>query len=122
LVWDLENVEVSMSDQNFLCIIDELVENAFKFSQPSTPVKVSSQLRNGAFHLAISDRGRGMTAEQIAKIGAFEQFERKYYEQQGIGLGLKIVKKIIEIHGGEFSISSVYHQETTVHIQLPSIK
>jgi two-component system, sensor histidine kinase and response regulator len=119
LVLDLENVEIPMSDQYFQCIIDELLENAFKFSQPGTPVKVSGQLKNGIFHLSISDRGRGMTAEQITKIGAFAQFERKHYEQQGIGLGLKIVKKIVEIHQGEFSISSVYHQGTTVHIQLP---
>ena len=119
VVCDLENVEVSIVDRDFLSIVNELLENALKFSQPNTPVQINSQLKNGKFYLAISDLGRGMMAEQIAKIGAFTQFERKYYEQQGIGLGLKIVKKITELHGGEFLISSIYHQGTTVSIELP---
>jgi signal transduction histidine kinase len=60
-----------------------------------------------------------MTEEQIAQIGTFTQFERKYYEQQGIGLGLQIVKKIIAIYGGSLLISSIYKQGTTVHLKLP---
>ncbi|HEY9910194.1 MAG TPA: ATP-binding protein, partial [Thermosynechococcaceae cyanobacterium] len=70
--------------------------------------------------LSISDLGRGMTDEQIAKIGTFAQFERKYYEQQGVGLGLKIVKKVVETHLRKFQVSSIYRQGTTVHIKLPS--
>ncbi|MFN5817388.1 MAG: ATP-binding protein, partial [Pseudanabaena sp.] len=62
-----------------------------------------------------------MTEEQINKIGAFVQFDRRHYEQQGIGLGLKIVKKIVEIYQGKFSISSVYGQGTTVNIELPLV-
>jgi len=119
VVCDLEDIEVSIVDRDFLSIVNELLENALKFSQPNTPVQINSQLKNGKFYLAISDLGRGMMAEQIAKIGAFTQFERKYYEQQGIGLGLKIVKKITELYGGEFLVSSVYHQGTTVSIELP---
>lgn len=122
LVWQLENLEIAMSERDFTCTLDELLENAFKFSKPGTPVKVSSQLKNDKFHLSISDRGRGMTAEQIAKIGIFTQFERKSYEQQGMGLGLKIVQKIIELYGGEFGISSIYNERTTVHIEVPAIK
>lgn len=122
LVFDLEDVEVYMSDREFMCIIDELSENALKFSQSGTPVKVSSKLKDGVFYLSISDRGRGMTEEQISKIGAFTQFERNYYQQEGMGLGLKMVKKTIEIHGGEFSISSVCDEGTTVNIKLPLIK
>jgi two-component system, sensor histidine kinase and response regulator len=114
-----ENIEIPISDRDFLYIIDELADNAFKFSEPATPVTVSSQLKDGAFDLSISDQGRGMTEEQIAMIGTFTQFERKYYEQQGIGVGLQIVKKIIAIYGGSLSISSIYKQGTTVHIKLP---
>jgi two-component system sensor histidine kinase/response regulator len=119
LIWDLEDVEVAVSCKDLKCIVDELIENAFKFSQPGTPVKVSSKIMNDEFHLLVCDRGRGMTEEQVSKIGAFMQFERNHYEQQGLGLGLKIVKRITEIHGGKFSISSVYHQETEVRITLP---
>ena len=119
MVCELENIEVAIAERDFLSIVNELLENALKFSKPSTPVQINSLLKNGKFYLIISDQGRGMMAEQIAKIGAFTQFERKYYEQQGIGLGLKIVKKITELYGGEFLVSSVYHQGTTVSIELP---
>jgi CheY-like chemotaxis protein/anti-sigma regulatory factor (Ser/Thr protein kinase) len=120
LILDLENIEVSMREPDLLWIINELLDNAFKFSNSGTPVKVSSKSHDGMLELSIFDRGRGMTAEQIAKIGAFTQFERKHYEQQGMGLGLKIVQKIVGIYGGEFSISSIYQQCMTVHIKLPA--
>jgi len=119
LVWDIADIEVCMSEKDFVFIVDELLENAFKFSEFGTPIEIVSKLRNGNFHLSISDQGRGMTADQIAKIGAFIQFDLKDYQQQGIGLGLKIVKRIIKNHGGEFSVSSIYKQETTVDVILP---
>lgn len=119
LILDLENIQVSMREPDLLWIINELLDNAFKFSNSGTPVKVSSKSHDGMLELSIFDQGRGMTAAQIAQIGAFAQFERKHYEQQGMGLGLKIVQKIVCIYGGKFSISSVYQQGMTVHIKLP---
>ncbi|CAN1212456.1 histidine kinase [Tumidithrix helvetica PCC 7403] len=121
LVLDFQEFKVAVSPKDLQCIVEELLENSFKFSQSGTSVKVIGKI-DRMFHLWVLDLGRGMTEEQIAKIGAFMQFERKYYEQQGVGLGLKIVKKITEIYGGEFSISSIYHQETSVHITLPLVR
>ena len=118
LVWDIGDVEVCMSEKDLVFIVEELLENAFKFSESKTPVQIISQLKDEKFHLTISDQGRGMTEDQIAKMGAFMQFDLKNYQQQGIGLGLKIVKKIIENHRGTFSISSIYKQGTTVEVTL----
>jgi K+-sensing histidine kinase KdpD len=47
-----------------------------------------------ALTLAVVDRGRGMTRAQIDQVGAYIQFDRKRYEQQGQGLGLTITKHI----------------------------
>ncbi len=116
---DIGDVEVYISKKDLAFIVDELLENAFKFSDPKTPVQIISQLKDEKFHLTISDQGRGMTEDQIARVGAFMQFELKNYQQQGIGIGLKIVKKIIENHRGTFSISSIYKQGTTVNVTLP---
>ena len=58
---------------------------------------------NGAV-LSVSDKGRGFSAEQITRIGAYMQFDRKMHEQQGLGLGLAIAKRLVELHGGTFSI------------------
>jgi signal transduction histidine kinase len=60
-----------------------------------------------------------MTELQIAQIGAFIQFERRSYEQQGLGLGLAIVQKLIDRYGGSLLIQSVVDQETTVTVKLP---
>ncbi|MEH1949734.1 MAG: hybrid sensor histidine kinase/response regulator [Nostoc sp.] len=121
LIFAIEEAKVSMSDRYLAIILHELVDNALKFSQTGTAIKISSQVVAGMLNVYVHDMGRGMTAEQISKIGAFMQFERKFYEQQGIGMGLKLVKKIAELCGGQFSIFSVYQQETTVHITLPIV-
>ena len=60
-----------------------------------------------------------MTQEQINNVGAYVQFERKMYEQQGSGLGLLIAKTLVELHGGEFLIESIYEKQTIIRIVLP---
>ena len=119
LCFDLEDAEIVLSDRYLLTILHELVENAVKFSSVGTMIKISSHVLGNMFNLSIKDLGRGLTEDQINRIDAFVQFERKSYEQQGIGLGLRVVKKIVELAGGNFSITSIYQQETTVHISLP---
>ncbi|MEY3303577.1 MAG: response regulator [Pseudanabaena sp.] len=119
LQFDLEEAEIALSDRYLLTILHELVDNAVKFSTAGKMIKISSQVAENMFNLSVKDLGRGMTNEQINRIDAFVQFERKTYEQQGIGLGLRVVKKIVELAGGNFSITSIYQQESTVHISLP---
>ncbi|WP_445302508.1 hybrid sensor histidine kinase/response regulator [Microcoleus sp. MON2_D5] len=121
LLFSLEEAEIALSERYLSTMLRELIDNALKFSAPETTIKVSSQVVGEMLHLSVQDSGQGMTEEQIAKIGAFMQFERKKYEQQGTGIGLKIVQKIVELAGGEFSITSIYQKETTVHLTLPIV-
>jgi two-component system, sensor histidine kinase and response regulator len=101
-------------------IIAELLDNAFKFSKPGTPVEVISGPHPSGFQLTVKDTGFGMTPKQIADIGAYMQFERKLLEQQGSGLGLAIAKRFSELHSGTFSIQSQPGQGTSVSIHLPA--
>ncbi|MEL7436414.1 MAG: ATP-binding protein, partial [Chloroflexota bacterium] len=94
--------------------VEELVDNAFKFSVAKTPVTVTGKLQGGDYVLTVSDKGRGMTREQISKIGGFMQFERWLHEQQGMGLGLVVVKLLAEINNYEFIIQSAKDEGTTV--------
>jgi signal transduction histidine kinase len=57
-----------------------------------------------------------MTSEQIAKIGAFMQFDRKKYEQQGVGLGLSLVYRLAELNHAHVHIESELSQGTTVTV------
>ncbi|WP_325079089.1 sensor histidine kinase [Sphaerospermopsis aphanizomenoides] len=54
----------------------------------------------------------------MANIGSYVQFGRKMHEQQGSGLGLLIAKRLVELHGGEFSIESISGKQTIVRIVL----
>ena len=119
--FDLEEAEVSISAYYVSILLQELVDNALKFSSSGTPIQITSRVADGGLTLSVQDQGRGMTEEQVSKVGAFIQFERQMYEQQGTGMGLKIVQKIVELAGGNFSIQSTYQQETTVEVSLPIV-
>ncbi|MGA1627201.1 MAG: ATP-binding protein, partial [Prochlorothrix sp.] len=102
-------------------LVSEVVENAFKFSERGTPVTVKGEVDNGDFCLSIHDKGRGMTPAQIQGVDAFVQFERHKYEQQGMGLGLKITQLAMEQIQGSIDISSTYHKNTTVNLRIPLV-
>ena len=96
-----------------------MFDNAFKFSPTGTPVQISSQRQDRQYMLSIRDYGRGMTKEQIAQIGAYMQFERMMHEQQGLGLGLAIAKRLVELHGATFEISSKPNHGTEIKLTFP---
>jgi two-component system, sensor histidine kinase and response regulator len=107
---------ISMKAGDVTLIVEELVDNACKFSRLGTPVKVGFGADG---QLIISDEGRGMTSEQINQIGAFQQFERKKNEQQGLGLGLVLVQKLIAGCGAGLSLESQPGIGTTARIAFP---
>jgi two-component system, sensor histidine kinase and response regulator len=116
---DISDAIVKLSSAKLSKIVEEIIDNAFKFSEPNTPIKIIGSSYNNTFRLFIIDHGRGMTEEQINNVGAYIQFERKMYEQQGSGLGLLIAKTLVELHGGEFLIESIYEKQTIIRIVLP---
>jgi two-component system, sensor histidine kinase and response regulator len=118
----LVDAPVPMSAEYLAKITEELVQNAFKFSEPGTPVVVSTKDAFNTVVLSISNQGRGFSTEQIARIGAYMQFERKINEQQGLGLGLTIAKRLVELHGGALSIEGRKNEGATVVAKLPRLK
>jgi two-component system, sensor histidine kinase and response regulator len=100
-------------------IVEELTGNAFKFSEPGSQVQVRTEADNGRFTLSVTDFGRGMTADQIARIGPHLQFDRRIHEQQGMGLGLVIARRLTELQGGRWSLQSTPGRQTTVQVSFP---
>jgi two-component system sensor kinase len=113
---DIENTTIDMADQDFRKVVEEMIDNAFKFSSDGTPVKIRSYCQGDRFCLEIQDQGRGMTSQQIDEIGAYMQFDRKLYEQQGAGLGLILAKRITQLYSGNFAIASTPQKGTTIHL------
>lgn len=119
LYLDVYDAQIAIAEEHLRKIAEELVDNALKFSEKGTPVMVSARGDSSSYRLRISDQGRGMDAEEIQQIGAFRQFNRTIYEQQGVGLGLIVSKRLVELHGGQFIIDSQLGQGTTLDISLP---
>jgi signal transduction histidine kinase len=116
---DINDIAIIMSSESFHKVIEELLDNAFKFSEPNTKIQVNSQLLDTMLNITIKDNGRGMSEKQITNVGALMQFERDVFEQQGVGLGLIISKKLVELHKGKFYINSKEQEGTTIDIYLP---
>ncbi|MEG4520882.1 MULTISPECIES: response regulator [unclassified Microcoleus] len=116
---NLQDSSVAIDSVRLAKIVEELLDNAFKFSLEGTPVLLSTLVKDKTFILSVKDQGRGMTTDQIAQLEAYRQFDRKLYQQAGLGLGLAIVQRLVELHGGEFKIESLPQQETIVCVSLP---
>lgn len=116
---DVEGVSLQVSSENVNKIFDELIDNALKFSNRTTKVYVDVLTVSSELFVTIADQGRGMNAAQIAGIGAYKQFDRMMHEQQGIGLGLVIAKRLVELHNGRFIINSSEGEGTVIQIAFP---
>ena len=116
LVLRIQPATLLVPVENLTKIVEEIIDNAFKFSEPGKPVAVSTEDQFGHFVLTVADLGRGMSNEQTSRIGPHIQFDRKTYEQQGSGLGLFIAKRITELLGGQFLIESRLAQGTSVRV------
>ncbi len=112
-------VQGKIASESFHKILDELIDNAFKFSNYGTKVSLNAFLEEDYINFEIIDNGRGMKKEEIDNIAAYRQFERKIYEQQGVGLGLVIAKKLVEVHGGDFTITSEEGKWTKISLTIP---
>lgn len=119
LILQVANSTVRIAKRDLKKVVEELVDNAFKFSEPDTSVHVKASADKDGFKLSITNYGRTMSAEQIASIGGYMQFDRKFYDQQGLGLGLILAKRITELHRGKLTIdSSSANSKTTVNVML----
>lgn len=113
----LEVVPLAIERGTLLHIVEELVDNAFKFSRRGSPVSVEF----GQDHrLVITDKGRGMTPAEIERIGAFQQFDRKKNNQQGLGLGLILVQKLCALNQATLTLRSEPGQGTQAEVAFPT--
>jgi signal transduction histidine kinase len=112
----IEPVGLRCSENDLQTMAERLIENAFGYSMAGSPVVVSLGVRSGRPALVVKDRGRGMNPEQIGQIGLFTQFDRRRFEQQGLGIGLAIVKRLVDRNGAAIEFESAPDKGTTVTV------
>jgi two-component system phosphate regulon sensor histidine kinase PhoR len=118
LVWD---VQAAVDDEALTIAVSNLVENAVKYGGQPPRIFVRLGLEGGRAVLEISDNGRGIAPEEIPFI--FERFYRAGDElsrtSQGTGLGLYLVRQIIQSHRGTVAVASTGSEGTTFRVALP---
>ncbi len=106
----------------FRHIFQNLLSNAIKYSHPGTKVKVRLKCNESSLILLIADRGIGIPAENHENL--FQTFHRanNVGTIQGTGLGMSIVKRAVDTHGGTIKFRSIENQGTIFIVKLPASK
>ncbi len=128
----LVNLKASNRNENSRVLVDEdrikqvlvnLIDNALKFTKPGGKIIVKCVQENGKITTEISDTGIGISKDLMPKI--FEKFQQEpgsyLKENKGTGLGLFIVKSILELHNGTVQVKSTPGRGTTLTFSLPTV-
>ena len=111
---------VTVDENRLQQIFYNLIGNAIKFTQTGS-VKISAELKGNFAVITVADTGIGIPADKIENI--FDDFEQinssDYTGYAGIGLGLSITKKLVELHGGTISAESEQHKGSKFIFTLP---
>jgi len=111
---------VRMDVQRIREVLMHLLENAGKYSDTGTPIKITSEVRGDKLITSIADRGPGIDSFEQSLI--FEKFYRgqhQRYTAPGTGMGLAIAKVIVEAHGGTIGVVSQLGNGSVFSFSLP---
>jgi signal transduction histidine kinase len=99
-------------------VVTNLLANALKFG-PGKPIEISVDESDGRARLTVTDHGIGITPEALPRV--FDKFTRAVSARSygGLGLGLHIVRRLVEAHGGAVTVASEPGQFTTFTVDLP---
>lgn len=110
----------AIAEAHLAKLAEELVGNAVQYSSPDTPVTVQCYDDGHDFLLTVTDRGQGMTPEQVARLNLPAPSVRPTSEPQVTGLGLPIARRLAELHGGKLLLTSEPGKGATVRVSLPA--
>lgn len=107
---------VSVDRHRFFQVMANLIGNAIKFTQAGGRIAVTAKSTGDDVEFAVTDTGAGIAPDQLEHL--FDRYWRG--SSEGAGLGLFIVKGIIEAHGGRIHVESVLHEGTTFVFTMPA--
>jgi two-component system sensor histidine kinase SenX3 len=130
---EAHGVTVSVENEPTCCVtgdrsqlvsaVSNLVENAIKYSERGSAVRISCRRSGESILVVVADRGIGISASDQERI--FERFFRvdraRSRQTGGTGLGLSIVRHVVDNHGGRISVRSAEGEGSTFTIELPAL-
>ncbi|MGA1840311.1 MAG: two-component system histidine kinase PnpS [bacterium] len=113
--------KIKADDARIAQVLLNLIDNAIKYSQAGSAVRVSVENKNEHIRIEVSDTGDGIPEKDLPRI--FERFYRvdkaRSRQLSGTGLGLSIVKHIVQAHHGEVSVESILDQGSAFSFTIP---
>lgn len=106
---------VVQADESLMArLVNNLIDNAFKYSDAGSPVSVVLRESAEEITLSVADKGQGISEENLSKIwNRFYQVDPSRTDEGSFGLGLAMVKEIADFHGGKMSVESALGQGST---------
>ena len=102
-------------------LLINIIDNAIKYNCDGGEIRLQAEKNENTIHLALFNTGQGIPAKDLPRV--FDQFYRVEKSRSvtygGSGLGLTIVKRIVQLHGGKVSLQSKPGSWTLMHITLP---
>jgi signal transduction histidine kinase len=122
LIADLQEVTDSLFDADRMRqVVDNLLSNAIKYSPSGSVVNITCGQAGHILDITVTDQGPGIPSEDLDRL--FDTFEKLSAQPTGgeksTGLGLSIVKSIVDAHGGEIEVDSEVGRGTTFIVHLP---
>lgn len=118
---DIEEKIITVDPYAMERVLLNLLSNAVKFSKPGDKIMVNIYEKNENILISIRDTGIGMRQDKLESIfDRFKQIDKSFSrDKEGSGIGLSIVKEIVNMHGGEISVNSEYKVGSEFIIKLP---
>ena len=121
---ELTEAFIEADQENMVIILVNLLDNAIKYNKPQGSIRIKSYTAGSDVFVEISDTGVGIPAEAEAKI--FEPFytvdKNRSRQSGGTGLGLSLVKKLVEKQGGAIALTETSPEGSTFRLRFPSCK
>jgi signal transduction histidine kinase len=119
---DQEEKVMAFDAEKLERILLNLISNATKFTQPGDKINVTLYDKEDHVIISVKDTGRGIPEEKLSHLfQRFKQIEPLFNRNhEGSGIGLSIVKSLVEMHGGTINVKSTYGEGTEFIICLPA--
>ena len=116
-----EEITVRLDPDRIREVLVQVLENAAKYSAPESPIRITAELKDAHLEVSVADNGAGIDDMEQGLI--FDKFYRVgdplVHNTKGSGLGLSLVRHIVQAHGGEVVVDSVPGRGSKFTISLP---